>query len=108
MMTLYITFQDIEAGRLSLDTKVTVSKYAASQPPSRLGLSCERLQCGGRRPDEQRHDPGQLQPTTVGQQPGTSGKHQRSGRTALDLHQPVQRGDTNESPLSASRRYEAA
>lgn len=38
MMTLYITFQEIEAGRLSLDTKVTVSKYAASQPPSRLGL----------------------------------------------------------------------
>jgi D-alanyl-D-alanine carboxypeptidase len=38
MMTLYITFQDIEAGRLSLDTKVTVTKYAASQPPSRLGL----------------------------------------------------------------------
>ncbi|MDX5349175.1 MAG: D-alanyl-D-alanine carboxypeptidase, partial [Paracoccaceae bacterium] len=38
MMTLYITFQEIEAGRLSLDTRVTVSKYAASQPPSRLGL----------------------------------------------------------------------
>ncbi len=38
MMTLYIVFQEIEAGRLSLDSKVTVSKYAASQPPSRLGL----------------------------------------------------------------------
>lgn len=38
MMTLYIAFQEIEAGRLSLDTKVTISKYAASQPPSRLGL----------------------------------------------------------------------
>jgi D-alanyl-D-alanine carboxypeptidase len=38
MMTLYITFQEIQAGRLSLDTKITVSKYAASQPPSRLGL----------------------------------------------------------------------
>jgi D-alanyl-D-alanine carboxypeptidase len=38
MMTLYIAFQEIEAGRLSLDTTVTVSKYAASQPPSRLGL----------------------------------------------------------------------
>ena len=38
MMTLYIVFQEIEAGRLSLDTRVTVSKYAASQPPSRLGL----------------------------------------------------------------------
>jgi D-alanyl-D-alanine carboxypeptidase len=38
MLTLYIAFQEIEAGRLSLDTRVTVSKYAASQPPSRLGL----------------------------------------------------------------------
>lgn len=38
MMTLYVVFQEIEAGRLTLDTRVTVSKYAASQPPSRLGL----------------------------------------------------------------------
>ena len=38
MMTLYIAFQEIEAGRLSLDSKATVTKYAASQPPSRLGL----------------------------------------------------------------------
>ncbi|GAB1364770.1 D-alanyl-D-alanine carboxypeptidase family protein [Rhodobacter sp.] len=38
MMTLYIVFQEIEAGRLHLDDKVTVTKYAASQPPSRLGL----------------------------------------------------------------------
>ncbi|MCU0826301.1 MAG: serine hydrolase [Tabrizicola sp.] len=38
MMTLYIVFQELQAGRLTLDTKVTVSKYAASQPPSRLGL----------------------------------------------------------------------
>lgn len=38
MMTLYIVFKEIEAGRLSLDTKVTISAHAASQPPSRLGL----------------------------------------------------------------------
>ncbi len=38
MMTLYITFQAIERGEISLDTKVTVSANAASQPPSRLGL----------------------------------------------------------------------
>jgi D-alanyl-D-alanine carboxypeptidase len=38
MMTLYITFQEIERGNLSLDTMVTVSKNAAAQPPSRLGL----------------------------------------------------------------------
>ncbi|MFN3844369.1 MAG: D-alanyl-D-alanine carboxypeptidase family protein [Paracoccaceae bacterium] len=38
MMTLYITFDEIQRGRLSLDTIVTVSQNAASQPPSRLGL----------------------------------------------------------------------
>lgn len=38
MMTLYIAFQAIEHGEISLDTMVTVSKFAASQPPSRLGL----------------------------------------------------------------------
>lgn len=38
MMTLYIAFQEIEAGRLSLDSMITVSKNAAAQAPSRLGL----------------------------------------------------------------------
>lgn len=38
MMTLYITFQAVERGELSLDQMVTVSKNAAGQPPSRLGL----------------------------------------------------------------------
>ena len=38
MMTLYIAFQEIKAGNISLDTRVTISDYAASQPPSRLGL----------------------------------------------------------------------
>ncbi|MEO6298897.1 MAG: D-alanyl-D-alanine carboxypeptidase family protein [Paracoccaceae bacterium] len=38
MMTLYITFQEIQAGHLSLDTMITVSKNAANQAPSRLGL----------------------------------------------------------------------
>ncbi len=38
MMTLYIAFQEIEAGRLSPDTMITVSANAAGQPPSRLGL----------------------------------------------------------------------
>ena len=38
MMTLYIAFGEIEAGRMSLDSMITVSKNAAAQPPSRLGL----------------------------------------------------------------------
>jgi D-alanyl-D-alanine carboxypeptidase len=38
MMTLYITFQEIEAGRVTLDTLITVSENAANQAPTRLGL----------------------------------------------------------------------
>lgn len=38
MMTLYIAFEAIEHGEISLDSKVTISKHAASQPPSKLGL----------------------------------------------------------------------
>ncbi len=38
MMTLYIAFQAIESGEISLDTKVKISKFAASEPPSKLGL----------------------------------------------------------------------
>lgn len=38
MMTLYIAFEAIERGEISLDTKVTVSAHAANEPPSRLGL----------------------------------------------------------------------
>lgn len=38
MMTLYIAFEEIERGRLSLDSLITISKNAAAQPPTRLGL----------------------------------------------------------------------
>lgn len=38
MLTLYITFEEIQRGRLSLDTMVTVTANAAAKPPSRLGL----------------------------------------------------------------------
>ena len=38
MLTLYIVFDAIERGEVSLDTMVTVSRNAASKPPSRLGL----------------------------------------------------------------------
>ena len=38
MMTLYIAFEAVERGEISLDTKVTISRLAASEPPSRLGL----------------------------------------------------------------------
>ncbi|MBB3992583.1 D-alanyl-D-alanine carboxypeptidase [Sulfitobacter undariae] len=38
MMTLYIAFQAIERGEISLDTKVTISRNAAGEEPSKLGL----------------------------------------------------------------------
>lgn len=38
MLTIYIAFDAIRRGEISLDTMVTVSAHAASQPPSRLGL----------------------------------------------------------------------
>jgi D-alanyl-D-alanine carboxypeptidase len=38
MMTLYIVFDEVRRGRLSLDQKVTISPAAAAEPPSKLGL----------------------------------------------------------------------
>ncbi len=38
LMTLYITFQNIQEGKLSWQQKLKVSKHAASQVPSKLGL----------------------------------------------------------------------
>lgn len=38
MMTLYIAFQAIERGEITLDTKVAITQNAASEPPSKLGL----------------------------------------------------------------------
>lgn len=38
MMTLYVVFDEIRRGRLSLDQKVTISRKAAAEPPSKLGL----------------------------------------------------------------------
>lgn len=38
MMTLYVAFEAVENGEISLDTKVKISKKAAAEPPSKLGL----------------------------------------------------------------------
>ncbi|MCU0907415.1 MAG: D-alanyl-D-alanine carboxypeptidase [Rhodobacteraceae bacterium] len=38
MMTLYIAFEAIKRGEITLDTMVTISANAAREPPSRLGL----------------------------------------------------------------------
>ena len=38
MMTLYIVFEAVQNGEISMDTKVRISRKAASEPPSKLGL----------------------------------------------------------------------
>ena len=38
MMTLYVVFEAVENGEISLDTKVRISAKAAAEPPSKLGL----------------------------------------------------------------------
>jgi len=42
MMTLYMIFEALERGDISLTTRWTASRNAAGQPPSRLGLRCSR------------------------------------------------------------------
>ena len=38
VMTLYMLFEALEKGRLSLDTRIPISAHAASMPPTKLGL----------------------------------------------------------------------
>lgn len=38
MMTVYIAFEAVQHGEISMDTLVTISKNAAAEPPSKLGL----------------------------------------------------------------------
>lgn len=42
MMTLYMLFEALERGDLAMDTRMTASRNASRQPPSRLGLACSR------------------------------------------------------------------
>jgi len=38
MMTLYLTFEALEAGKISLNSRVPFSKNASSEPPTKLGV----------------------------------------------------------------------
>lgn len=38
IMTLYVLFEELEAGRMTLNTKLKVSKHAAGQAPSKIGF----------------------------------------------------------------------
>lgn len=39
LMTLYLTFQALDSGRLRLDTRLPISAWAANQSPTKLGLA---------------------------------------------------------------------
>lgn len=39
LMTLYLVFEDLKAGRLTLATPVPFSQHAANMPPSKIGLA---------------------------------------------------------------------
>lgn len=38
MMTLYLTFEALDAGKISKNTRITFSKNAAAEPPTKLGI----------------------------------------------------------------------
>jgi D-alanyl-D-alanine carboxypeptidase len=38
MMTLYVVFDAVRSGEISLDSKILISRTAAAEPPSKLGL----------------------------------------------------------------------
>ncbi len=38
MMTLYMLFEAMQAGRINKDTRIPVSSYAASRPPTKIGF----------------------------------------------------------------------
>jgi len=39
MMTLYMVFEAMQAGRINKNTKIPFSKYAASRPPTKIGVA---------------------------------------------------------------------
>ncbi len=38
LMTAYVTFKALQSGRITLQTQLTISKHAATRPPSKIGL----------------------------------------------------------------------
>lgn len=42
MMTLYLLFEALERGDVTMDTRLVASRHAVAQPPSQLGVRCSR------------------------------------------------------------------
>ena len=59
MMTLYLLFERLEAGKIKLATELPVSAHAAAQAPSKLGLKPGEHNRGRNRDPRHRHQVGQ-------------------------------------------------
>ena len=70
IMTLYLLFERLEAGKIKMSTEMEVSAHAAAQAPSKLGLKPGQTIRRGNRDPRHRHQ--------VGQRRG--GRHRRSAR----------------------------
>ncbi len=55
IMTLYLLFEQLEAGKLKLDSQLKVSEHAASQSPTKLGLQRRQHHPGRGRDQGHRH-----------------------------------------------------
>ena len=59
MMTLYLLFERLAAGKMKMSTEMPVSAHAAAMAPTKLGLKPGETLCGERRHPEHRHQVGQ-------------------------------------------------
>ena len=59
VMTLYLLFEQLEKGRLRLDSPLMISPHAAAQAPSKLGLAARRDDQRRERDQGRRHQIGQ-------------------------------------------------
>ena len=59
IMTLYLLFERLEAGKIKMSTEMPVSAHAAAQAPSKLGLKPGQTHRGGNRDPRHRHQIGQ-------------------------------------------------
>ncbi len=97
MMTLYLLFERLAAGKIKMSTPLTVSAHAAAQAPSKLGLKPGQTHPGRGRHQGHRHQVGQRR----GGGGGRSDRRQRArlrpdddrqgARARHDAHQLPQR-----------------
>ena len=58
-MTLYLLFEQLDRGAMTLETQIPISEHAAAQEPSKLGVAAGRQHLGRRGDQSDRHAFGQ-------------------------------------------------